>query len=76
MRFLLGLILLTFLGVVGLFAVQNTQPITVKFWDWSATAPVALLAVGVYLLGMVSGWSVVAFLRASIRRVTSVPQQG
>ena len=74
MRYLLGLILLIFLGAVGLFAVQNTQPITVKFWNWGVTAPVALLAVGVYLLGLISGWNVVAFLRSSISQVRSRSQ--
>ncbi len=72
MRYLLGLILLIFLGAIGLFAVQNTQAITVKFWNWGLTAPVALLAIGAYLLGMISGWYVVAFLRGSISRVRAV----
>ena len=71
MRYLLGFILLIFLGAVGLFAVQNTQPITVTFWKWSITAPVAILAIGVYFLGMISGWNVVAFMRSSLRRVTA-----
>jgi lipopolysaccharide assembly protein A len=75
MRYILGLILLVFLGAVGLFAFQNTQPVTVKFWDWSVTAPFALVAVGVYLLGMVSGWNVVAFVRSSINRVRSQPDE-
>ncbi len=75
MRILLGLILLIFLAAVGLFAVQNTQPVTVAFWSWGVTAPMALLAIGAYLLGMISGWNVVAFLRGSIRRVTSHPVQ-
>ena len=69
MRYLLGLILLIFLGAVGLFAVQNTQAIDVKFWNWKITAPVAILAIAAYLLGMLSGWNVVAFLRSSINRV-------
>ncbi len=73
MRYILGLILLIFLGAVGLFAFQNTQPVTVKFWNSSVTAPFALLAVGVYLLGMVSGWNVIAFVRSSINRVRSRP---
>ena len=73
MRYLLGLILLIFLGAVGLFAVQNTQAITVKFWNWGLTAPVAILAIGAYLLGMISGWNVVAFVRSSISRVRSHP---
>jgi lipopolysaccharide assembly protein A len=74
LRFLLGLILLIFLAAVGVFAVQNTQSITVRFWNWGITAPVAILAIGVYFLGMLSGWNVVAFLRTSLRRVRSHPQ--
>lgn len=75
MRYLLGLILLIFLGAVGLFAFQNTQPVTVKFWSTSVTAPFALLAVGVYFLGMISGWNVIAFVRSSISRVRSRPDK-
>jgi lipopolysaccharide assembly protein A len=75
MRFLLGLILLIFLGAVGLFAAQNTQPVTVTFWSWGVTAPMALLTIGAYVLGMISGWNVVAFLRSSIRRVRSHPAE-
>src|SRR5262249_1145337 len=70
MRFLQAVILLAFLSVVLLFAAQNTQPITVHFLDKGLDAPVALLIVGVYLLGMLTGWTVVAFLRRSIRRVS------
>jgi uncharacterized integral membrane protein len=73
-RYLLAFILLAFLGAVGIFAVQNTQALTVRFLNWSITAPIALLTVAVYLLGMLSGWSVVAFLRHSIRRVTAEPR--
>ncbi|WP_422926629.1 LapA family protein [Singulisphaera sp. PoT] len=71
MRFLLGFILLVFLASIGIFAVQNTQTITVKFLNWGLTAPVALFAIGVYFLGMVSGWNVIAFVRGSISRVRS-----
>ena len=71
MRMFLGVILLVFLGAVGVFALQNTQAITVQFINWSITAPLALLAVVIYLLGMMSGSSVVGFMRRSIHRVSS-----
>ena len=70
MRFIQAVILLAFLGVVGLFAVQNTEAITVSFWTWKATGPVALLAIAAYLLGMLSGWTVVSFFTRSLQRVT------
>jgi lipopolysaccharide assembly protein A len=70
MRFIQAVILLAFLGAVGIFAVQNTQAVTVEFLKWSVTAPVAFLTIVVYLLGMLTGWTVVSFLSRSIRRVT------
>ena len=74
-RVILAVILLFFLGSVGIFAVQNTQPITVQFLKWGITAPVAIMAVAVYFLGMISGWNVIAFLRRSFTRVTEASRQ-
>ena len=75
MRFIQAVIFLAFLGAVGLFAVQNTELTTVNFWTWKITYPFAILAVGVYLLGMLSGWTVVAFVQRSIRRVAHNPSR-
>jgi putative membrane protein len=71
MRTILGVILLAFLAAIGLFALQNMQTVSVRFANWTLTAPVAFLAVVVYLLGMVSGWTVLSFLRRSFNRVTA-----
>ena len=65
---------LLFLGAIGLFAVQNKEVITVGFWDWKINGSVALLAIGAYVLGMLSGWTVVAFVRRSLRKVREQPQ--
>ncbi len=70
MRFLQLLILLVFLGAVLIFALQNDQPVTVRFLDWRRSFPNSLLIGGVYMLGMLSGWTVVAFVSRSLRRVT------
>ena len=70
MRALQALILLVFLGALAVFALQNTQIVPIRFLNWSVSAPVALGFVAVYLLGMLSGWTVVAFLQRSLRRVT------
>lgn len=74
MRFIQAVILLIFLGAVAIFALQNNQTIEVRFLQWK-TIPVsiALLGLAAYFLGMLSGWTVVAFLRRSIQRV-SQPQ--
>jgi uncharacterized integral membrane protein len=70
MRVLQALILLAFLGAVGLFCVQNTGKVQVRFGQWGVASSLALIIVAVYLLGMLSGWTVVAFLRRSIRRIS------
>jgi len=75
MRFIQAILLLILLGAVGLFAVQNTDAITVSFWTWKATGPVALLAIAAYLLGMVSGWTVVSFVRRSLNKVSERPTE-
>jgi uncharacterized integral membrane protein len=61
--------LLILLAVVtALFALQNLQTITVSFFNWSVTLPIAVVIIGVYFLGMVSGGSVLAFLRWTLQR--------
>lgn len=69
MRYLYGLILLAFLILVGIFALQNMQVITAKFLGYSVTAPFALMSICIYLFGMLTGWTVVGFVRSMISRV-------
>jgi len=73
MRVVYGLILLLLLGAVGVFAVQNREIIPLNYLDRSVTCPVSLLVAIVYLLGMVSGWTVLGIVRRSLRRVTEHP---
>ena len=75
MRVIQAVLLLAFLGVVGLFAVQNTRSVTVNFWTWELTGPVALMIVAVYFVGMLSGWTVVSFIRRSLRQVGEPPRE-
>ncbi len=75
MRFIQAVLLLIFLGAIGLFAAQNTGPITVDFATWRITGPVALMAIAAYLLGMLSGWTVVSYVSRSIRRVSQRPRE-
>jgi len=71
MKYVLGLLLVVFLAAIAVFAIQNTQSVKVQFLNWGVTAPFALLAVVIYLIGMLSGGSVVSFLRRSIREVST-----
>jgi hypothetical protein len=70
MRFLYFLFLLAFAGAVGAFAYWNQQDITLRVLDWSWTLNVPLVLGATYVLGMLSGWTVVGMLRRSIYRAT------
>jgi lipopolysaccharide assembly protein A len=74
MRFIQATILIVFLASVAAFALQNNVTTQVRFLTWEVAAPLSLLVVGVYLLGMVSGGAVLGFVRRSIRRVSEHPQ--
>jgi lipopolysaccharide assembly protein A len=70
MRFFYFLLLVLFLGAVTVFAVQNKDPIAVKFLDRELSYPLAAIVGAAYVLGMFSGWTVVGMVRRSFRRVT------
>jgi ABC-type branched-subunit amino acid transport system permease subunit len=76
MRALYFLFLVAFAGAVGAFAYFNQQDVSVRFFDWSYTTTLAVLAGVSYLLGMLSGWSVVGMVRRSIDRVAHPPHHG
>ncbi len=70
MRFFWFLVLLILLGGVGLFAWQNLGEVTLQFFDWKMSASLAALIGVVYLLGMLSGWTVLGILRRSLDRIS------
>ncbi len=75
MRFLCFLVLAAVAAVIIIFAAQNRQDVTLTFYNYPVTLNVSLLIAAVYVLGMVSGWSVVGMLRRSIVRVIDTPQR-
>jgi putative membrane protein len=68
MRIVYLVLIVVLAAVTLLFAVQNLQTITVTFFNWSVTLPIALVVIGGYALGMASGGSVLAFLRWTLHR--------
>jgi uncharacterized integral membrane protein len=54
-------------AVVLLFKLQNLQSVTVSFLSLNFTLPVSVLLILVYVLGMVSGGSLLALLRTWVR---------
>jgi uncharacterized integral membrane protein len=69
MRVLYLLIIILFVAAVIVFAVQNRETVMISFLGYSAGASVTLLAVISYVLGAVTGGSLLALLRHSMRRL-------
>jgi len=69
MRIFYLLVLVLFLAVIGVFAYQNQETVSLTFLQQSLAWPLALIIGVVYGLGMLSGWTVVGFLRRSWREV-------
>jgi uncharacterized integral membrane protein len=65
MRWLYMAVICIFAAVVIIFAFQNLHLVTMSFLGFSARVPLALLAAGIYLLGTVTGGSLLALLRQS-----------
>lgn len=69
MRFFSFLVLAAFAGVVGYFAYTNNQVVSVNLAGNTVETSVPVLALAVYVLGMLTGWAVVGLLRRSWNRV-------
>jgi uncharacterized integral membrane protein len=59
-------------GAIAIFAYQNSDPVNVLFLKWGMSTTLAAVAGVGYLLGMLSGWSVVGLFRRSLNRVTEI----
>jgi lipopolysaccharide assembly protein A len=65
MRWVHVAVIVVFVLAIIIFATQNFQAVTMAFLGLSVRLPLAVLAVVVYLLGMVTGGSLWALLRRS-----------
>lgn len=72
MRWIHLAIVVLFLAAIVIFSIQNLQVVTMAFLGFSVRAPVALLTIGVYLLGAITGGSLFALLRRSMQGARSV----
>ncbi len=66
MRFVHVAIIVLFVAITMIFALQNLQSVTMSFLGYSVRMPLALQAIVVYLLGMATGGSLWTLLRRSI----------
>ena len=66
MRWVHLTVIVLFAGAMIVIAVQNFQTVTMAFLGFSIRLPLALMALAIYLLGMVTGGSLLALLRRSL----------
>jgi putative membrane protein len=67
MRWVYLAIVVLFVIAILIFAVQNGEMVAMSFLGFSIRAPLALLAIGVYALGAITGGSLFALLRRSMQ---------
>jgi uncharacterized integral membrane protein len=68
-------VLVALVGAIAVFAYQNAGQTSIQFLSWGVLLPVAAVAGAAYLMGMVSGWTVVGIFRRSLHRVTEPRQE-
>lgn len=66
MRWFYLIIIVLFAAGIIIFAIQNLEMATMSFLGFSVRAPLAILAVIMYLVGAATGGSLIALLRKSI----------
>ena len=73
MRWLHTTIIVALLAVTLIFAIQNLQSVTVSFLNLKMSAPLAILFMLVYVLGMVTGGSAWSLVRWALEKSNAPP---
>lgn len=78
MRWVYTGIVVLLIAVLVLLALQNLETVTVAFLGFSVRAPLAVVIIGIYALGMLTGSGLVWLIRRSVagaRRRPHGPEQ-
>jgi lipopolysaccharide assembly protein A len=67
MRWVYLAIVIVFVAAIVVFAFQNLGMVTMSFLGFSVSAPLAIVAAIVYVLGAFTGGSLFGLLRHSVR---------
>ena len=73
MRWVYLIVIVVFLAAIAIFVVQNLEVVTMAFLGFSVRAPLAILAVVVYVLGAATGGTLYALLRKSVQASRTGP---
>ena len=72
MRWVYLIVIVVFVAAIVVFAIQNRELVTMSFLGFSVRAPLAIMAVIVYVLGAITGGSLFALLRRSVQATRSM----
>jgi uncharacterized integral membrane protein len=75
MRWFYLVLLLVIVTIIVVFVAQNRENETVSFFNQRFTAPLSLLFVAVYFLGMWSGGTVVGFFKRAYKHAAGREEQ-
>jgi lipopolysaccharide assembly protein A len=67
MRWLYLIVIIAFVAAIVIFAAQNLEVVNMSFLGFNLRAPLALTGAILYVLGAITGGSLFALLRKSIR---------
>ena len=75
MRYIWFLIFLIIVAIIGVFAFENNDPVAINYLDQSFSVqsihlPMSVLIGATYVLGMLTGWTVIGFLKRTVQHVT------
>jgi lipopolysaccharide assembly protein A len=70
MRYVYMALIATFVAIVILFKVQNIDSVTVALFGATVTLPISMLVLLIYLLGALTGGSVLALMRTWVHGAT------
>jgi lipopolysaccharide assembly protein A len=67
MRWVYLVVVVVFVLAILIFIIQNRELVTMSFLGFGVRAPLAIVAAVVYVLGAITGGSLYALLRKSLR---------
>jgi uncharacterized membrane protein YciS (DUF1049 family) len=75
MRYLWLLLFLIIVAIIGVFAFENNDPVAINYLDQSLSVqsihlPMSALIGATYLLGMLTGWIAIGFLKRTVHHMT------
>lgn len=64
MRIVKKIFLILFVILIVIFSIQNSQSITIAFFNWSVKLPVSIIIILIYILGMTTGEIISSVIRS------------